>query len=289
MEKISAVIVAKDQPPFLLKALQSIDDLVDEIVVVDIGISSPLTDDLKKNKKVRLVTLKESVPYVELVRDKAKNFAKNDYVFFLDPDEVVTPKLKTVIKSHFRDYDYFKIPRKNIIFGRWIKHSRWWPDYQVRLFKKNKVVWPKIIHRQPKAIGRGFEVGPKEELALVHHNYRDLDEYLDKARRYAKQEARQLSEEKMALTFSDTVKRSLNEFVSRYFAAEGYKDGAQGFILAILQLIYYFLVYFYYLEMRKFKTDDKVDEVEFFRLGLKEVLHWKKQKTIRDRLIKRIL
>jgi len=233
--------------------------------------------------------LNQEVPYVELIRNKTKDFVQSDYLFFLDPDEIVTTGLKTIIKSHLLTYDYFRIPRKNIIFGRWIKHSRWWPDYQIRIFKKNKVNWPKIIHRQPKVTGRGFEIEAKEEFALIHHNYRDLDEYLEKAKRYAKYEAKELVDEKRIYTFSDVVKKSLNEFISRYFAAEGYKDGIQGFILSILQLFYYFLVYFYYLEMKKFKSTEKIDETEFFRLGLKETLHWKKKKTLKDKIIKKIL
>lgn len=289
MENISAVIVVKNNPPFLQKVINSIVDLVFEIIIVDIGVSPELVKVLRKNKKIRIVKIKEQIPYVELIREKTKDFAKSDYVFFLDPDEIVPPKLKTIIKSHLVSYDFFRIPRKNIILGRWIKHSRWWPDYQVRIFKKNKVVWPKIIHRQPKVSGRGFEIEAKEEFALIHHNYKDLDEYLEKAKRYAKYEAKELYEEKRIYTFVDTIKRSLNEFISRYFAAEGYKDGIQGFILAILQLFYYFLVYFYYLEMKKFKTNEKIDEAEFFRLGLKDVLHWKKEKSVKEKLIKKIL
>lgn len=289
MENISAVIVVKNNPPFLLKVIDSVYDLVSEIVIVNIGISSQLVEALKKNKKVKIIRIKEEVPYVELIREKTKNFAKSDYIFFLDPDEIVTPKLKTIIKSHLASYDFFKIPRKNIILGRWIKHSRWWPDYQVRIFKKNKISWPKIIHRQPKVEGRGFEVEPREEFALIHHNYKDIDEYLEKARRYAKYEAKELYDEKRIFSFSDAVKKSLNEFISRYFAAEGYKDGSQGFVLAILQLMYYFFVYFYYLEMKKFKPNEEIDEVEFFRSGLREVLHWKKKKSLMDKLIKKIL
>lgn len=289
MENISAVIVVKNNPPFLQKVINSIVDLVFEIIIVDIGVSPELIKVLRKNKKIRIVKIKEQIPYVELIREKTKDFAKSDYVFFLDPDEIVPAKLKTIIKSHLVSYDFFRIPRKNIILGRWIKHSRWWPDYQVRIFKKNKVVWPKIIHRQPKVSGRGFEIEAKEEFALIHHNYKDLDEYLEKAKRYAKYEAKEIYEEKRIYTFVDTIKRSLNEFISRYFAAEGYKDGIQGFILAILQLFYYFLVYFYYLEMKKFKTNEKIDEAEFFRLGLKDVLHWKKEKSVKEKLIKKIL
>ncbi|MCL4364303.1 glycosyltransferase [Patescibacteria group bacterium] len=289
MDKISAIIVAKNKPPYLLKTIDSIVDLADEIIIVDIGIDGLFKEELKRIGKVRLIEMDQEVPYVELIREKTKDFSKNNFVFLLDPDEIVSPQLKELIKTKLRDYDYFKIPRKNIIFGRWIKHSRWWPDYQIRVFKKNKVVWPKIIHRQPKVAGRGFEVEAKEELSLIHHNYKNLDEYLDKAKRYAKYEAQELYDDKKTYTFSDAVSRSLNEFVSRYFAAEGFRDGNQGFVLAILQLIYYFFVYFYYLEMKQFKSSDKIDEAEFFRSGLKEVLHWKKNKTWKDRLIKKIL
>lgn len=289
MENISAVIVAKGNPPFLLRVIDSVNDLVKTTVIVDIGLSLELIEKLKKYNKVKIIKLEKEIPYVELIREKTKDFTNTDYVFFLDPDEVVPPKLKTIIKSHLITYDFFKIPRKNIILGRWIKHSRWWPDYQIRVFKKNKVIWPKIIHRQPKVTGRGFEVSAKEEFALIHHNYKDLDEYLDKAKRYAKYEAKELFEEKRVFTFSDAIKKSLNEFISRYFAGFGYKDGSQGLVLAFLQMFYYFLVYFYYLEMKKFKVEEKQDSEEFFRNGLKEVLSWKNQRTLMDKLIKKIL
>lgn len=289
MKNLSSVIVAKGYPSFILKTIASVENISEEIIIIDIGISPQLVDLLKKNKKIRIVKIDEEVPYVELVRDRTKDFSKTDYVFFLDPDEIVPSKLSSFIADHLDGCDYFKIPRKNIIFDRWIKHSRWWPDYQVRVFKKNKVTWPKMIHRQPKVSGRVLELPAEEDLSLIHHNYKDIDEYLDKAKRYAKYEAKEIFDDKRVFTFSDIIKKSLNEFISRYFASEGYKDGLQGFILAILQLIYYFFVYFYYMEMKQFKTNEKIDEAEFFRYGLREVLHWKKQKTLKERLIKKIL
>lgn len=289
MKNISAVIVVKNNPPFLFKVIDSVHDLVELTIIVDIGINPETAEKLKDYDKVKIIKLNQDVPYVELIREKTKDFAKTDYVFFLDPDEIVPKKLKTIIEEKLTSCDYFRIPRKNIILGRWIKHSRWWPDYQTRIFKKNKVIWPKIIHRQPKVTGVGFEIQPKEELALIHHNYQNIDEFLEKARRYAKYEAKELFEEKRTFTFSDFVKKSVNEFISRYFAAEGYRDGTQGFILAYLQLFYYFFVYFYFLEMKRFKKEEKIDESEFFRIGLKEVLHWKKKKSLTDRLIKKML
>lgn len=289
MKNISAVIVVKNNPVHLPKVIASINNLVKEIIIVDIGVDDRLREELKKNQTVKIVEIKNDVPYVELIRDKTKDFAQSDYVFFLDPDEIVPPGLKTIIQSTLGSYDYFKIPRKNIIFGRWIKHSRWWPDYQVRLFKKDKVVWPKIIHRQPKASGNGYTVEAREELALLHHNYQNIDEYLSKFQRYAKYEAKEIYDSKKDLTFSDAIKRALNEFISRYFAAEGYKDGSQGLVLAFLQMFYYLIVYFYYLEMKKFKIEGEIKEDELFRKGLKETLYWQKKKNLLETILQKIL
>lgn len=288
MNKISAIIVVKDFPPYLEKTIASIIDFVHEIVIVDIGMRDDLMAKLIKIDKVKIKKVKENVPYVELIRNKTKTFATYENILLLDPDEVVQPGLKKFITENFDKYDYLKIPRKNLIFGRWIKHSRWWPDYQVRFFKKDKVSWPQVIHRQPKVLGTGYDIPPQEELAILHYNYEDIDEYLSKARRYAKWEAKEFFDDKKPLTLAETIRRSLNEFFSRYFQAEGYKDGSQGFILAFLQMFYYFLVYFYYLEMNKFKAEANIDTEEFFREGLKASLHYKKNKTIKDLIVKKI-
>ena len=279
----------KDNPPYIFKTVDSILDFVSEIVIVDIGIENSLSEKLKKNKLIKLVKIQGTVPYVEKIREKTKELASYEHILFLDPDEVVQPELKKIILENYLKYDYFKIPRKNIIFGRFIKHSRWWPDYQIRFFKKNSVKWPLIIHRQPKVLGKGFEVEAKESLSLLHYNYQNLDEYLSKAKRYAKYEAKEFASENQVVSFSQTVRRSLNEFISRYFAGEGYRDGVEGFVLAFLQMFYYFLVYFYYLETKEFKSSEKINEEEFFRIGLKESLHWKKKKSIKDKIVKKLL
>ncbi len=289
MKNVSAVIVVKDNPVHLSKVISSIEDFVCEIIIVDIGINNVLKTLLKNNKIIRIVETKDEVPYVELIREKTKDFAKSEYILFLDPDEIVSPGLKDIIKTQMGSYDYFKIPRKNIIFGRWIKHSRWWPDYQVRLFKKDKVTWPKIIHRQPKVEGLGYTVEANEKFSLLHHNYQNIDEYLSKFRRYAKYEAKEIYDSKKELTFFNAITKALNEFISRYFAGEGYKDGSQGLVLAFLQMFYYLIVYFYFLEMKKFKIEGKINEEEFFKKGLKETLYWKKNKNLWERILQKIL
>jgi len=70
MNKISAIIVVKDNPPYIFKTVDSILDFVSEIVIVDIGIENSLSEKLKKNKLIKLVKIQGTVPYVEKIREK---------------------------------------------------------------------------------------------------------------------------------------------------------------------------------------------------------------------------
>jgi (heptosyl)LPS beta-1,4-glucosyltransferase len=170
------------------------------------------------------------------------------------------------------------IPRKNIIFGMWIRHSRWWPDHQLRFFKKDSVVWPAVIHPIPQATGRGLTIPAMEELSIKHYNYENLDQYFEKSLRYARTEAKKAIMENKKITIGETFKKGLNEFVSRYFGGEGYKDGSHGFVLAVLQMFYYFLVYVFYWEEMKYIDLDKettVQEIQkFYADGLKDTNYW---------------
>lgn len=280
MNEISAVIVVKDNPSHLFETISSIEKLVKEIVIVDIGINKLIIPRLKQNKKIKIIKIKKQVLYVEIIREEIKKYAACEYILFLDPDEVFPEELTKQLSSLYLKYSYFKIPRKNIIFEKWIKHSRWWPDYQIRLFKKNAVTWPKQIHNQPVAKGNQYTFPAEEKFAIIHYNYENIDGFMEKFSRYAKAEASELQ----SFSLKEALKKALSEFISRYFAGDGYKDGIHGFILAFLQMFYYFLVYVYYWERKKYQED--LDESpfisisEFFKNGLYEINHWLIQKKL---------
>lgn len=278
MQQISAIIAVKDNPIHILETIRSIEKFAAEIIVADIGMNSELKKQLLENKLVRMVTIDKPVPYIELIREELKQSAAHEYVLFLDPDETLPETLIESLKSNLTEYDYFSMPRKNIIFGKWIEHSRWWPDYQIRFFKKANIVWPKHIHAQPEVQGREMKLDAKEELAIVHHNYESIDEFMQKLVRYTKAEAHERIASNKDFTAPEAMQKALAEFIGRYFAAEGYKDGIHGFILAVMQMFYYFLVYFYYWEEKK-HTDNKPDEIsrymrQFFFKGLYETNYW---------------
>jgi len=183
---ISAIVIAYNPRELLSRCLSSLSGWVDELIVVDLESEENLASTAKKFHAVY-----QKLPHVEIVeqiRQKCLSLAHHEYVLFLDPDEVVPPQLATLLQAQVKSnsYDYFSIPRKNLVFGTWLRHSRWWPDYQVRLFRHGQVKWPTVLHLQPEFSGRQYTVLEDENLALVHTNYKDLDEWFDKNRRYAK-------------------------------------------------------------------------------------------------------
>jgi (heptosyl)LPS beta-1,4-glucosyltransferase len=287
---ITGITIIKGRPDHVYACLSSLDKLADELLVVDIGMEQSLRDEVQKMKKVKLIE-EDHVEYVELIRERIKNKAKHEYVFFLDADEELSPSLIEYLKGIYKKYDVIKIPRKNIAFGSWIEHSRWWPDYQIRLFKKTALIWPTKIHQQPEVMGEVFELAPEEKNAIIHHNYESIDDYILRMMRYAKIEAHEKIEQKKEFHLKEATKNAISEFVSRYFAGEGYKDGMLGFTLSILQLFYSFLVYFYYWELRKYSADIEepaVNMKRFFAQGLAETIYWG-PKRITDKILSALL
>lgn len=296
MYPITAIIVVKGNPPHITESMESIKGFVKEIIVADIGIDTETKEKLTPYK-ITYVQIKEPVAYVELIREKLKKNVTQPYVLFLDPDEIIPAPLQKKWGELYDKYDFLETSRKNIIMGKWIQHSRWWPDYQIRLFKKESVTWPTVIHKQPTSSGNGYKLMASENLAILHFNYESMDEFFSKMTRYAKAEAFNLVTTKTHLSFEKTVKDSVSEFISRYFAGEGYKDGMHGFILAFFQMMYPFLVYSYYQEATQFQSAPSEKELmqsgtSFFGRLFKESLFWKAKKnnsTLKEKVVEKLI
>ncbi|MFZ2026278.1 MAG: glycosyltransferase family 2 protein [Microgenomates group bacterium] len=288
--KITGITVVKGRPDHIYACLSSLEKIADEVMVVDIGMDESLKQEVMKMKKVTYIE-EDHVPYVELIRERVKNKAKYEYVLFLDADEELPPTLIAELKRTYKQYDAIQIARKNMVFGSWVQHSRWWPDSQIRLFKKSTLTWPTKIHQQPVVTGTIHELPTTEELAILHHNYDSIDDFVSRMMRYAKVEATEKIEQKKEYHLQEATRTAISEFVGRYFAGEGYKDGMMGFTLAILQLFYSFLVYFYYWEKRKYSADIEEPALNikrFFAQGLMEVIYWN-PKRVTDKILGALL
>lgn len=259
---ISAVIHTFNEEKNIQRCLSSL-KWVDEIVVIDMD-SKDRTRERAAEYNVKIF----DHPYTGFV-EPARNFgikkASGSWIFIIDADEEVPKTLadKLITISEDKSIDYYRIARKNIIFGKWIKHSGWSPDYQVRFFRKGHITWSDKIHGVPLTKGNGHDIEPTDELSISHYNYQTLEQYLDRLNRYTSISAKELFIANQRFSFKDIIKVPAVEFIHRYLVWEGYKDGIHGLALAFLQSFSEAVVYLKLWELENFKEERiSLDEVK---------------------------
>ena len=241
--KISVVINVRNESEHLSKCLKSIKDIADEIIIVDMK----STDDSVKVAKSfgAKVYSYRPMKYVEPARNFALSKATGNWILLLDPDEYLQKTLKKELKSITlrSDVDFVKIPRQNFIFGKWIRHANCWPDYIIRFFRKGSVNWQKEIHSQPITKGNCLTLLDSDKLAIKHNNYLTINQFITRAVRYSSIQADELNAKDYKVKTSDFILKPIQEFNSRFYFSEGYKDGLHGLVFCLLQAFAIGLIY----------------------------------------------
>lgn len=253
---ISVVINTLNEEKYLEQAITSVSGFADEVVVVDME-SDDGSVRLAKKLGATVYNHKRE-DYVELARNFGISKAKGNWILILDPDESVTPNLTRNLSELIDEgkYDFIRIPRKNIIFGKWVKYSRWWPDYNIRFFRKGSVSWSEIIHSVPETHGVGFDLDPIEENALVHMHYDSINNFISRLNRYTSAQAKEVIAKGHKFGWNDLLTKPSGEFLSRYFHGKGFKDGTHGMALALLQAFSELVVYLKVWEIGKFEQQN---------------------------------
>lgn len=301
MGKISAVITAFNEEENIERCLKSL-AFADEIVVVD-NFSLDKTVEIAKKYTDKIFSQKNNPEEIDLQKNFGFEKAKNEWILSIDADEEVPPELKDEILKVLKPratrhapqakINGYYIPRKNIIFGKFIEHTGWYPDPQLRLFRKDKAKFVKThVHEQVKLEGESAYLSSD----LIHHHYNSIFEFLDRTiRLYAPNEAEDYLNKGYVFSYFDAVRFPLNEFLSRFFARKGYKDGFHGLVLSMLMAFYHFLIFAFIWEKKGFKEYDRDDFLaqteKEFKKGGKEIVYWitkEKLERIKNPLTRRI-
>jgi len=281
--KLSVVINTKNAEKTLVTALKSV-KFADEIVVVDAK-STDNTVKIAKKYTSSIFTYEKEINYVEPARNFAISKAKGDWIFILDADEECPQELEKVIKGILKidteggkTADSYYIPRRNMIFGRWIEKAGWWPDHVLRFFKKGHIEWSDEIHSIPITKGEVKELPAVKEIAIIHHNYQHIDQYIARMNKYSSIQAREILESKdVELDSKFIFKKFSSELLSRLFAQRGINDGSHGLSLSLLQSISEASVAMKVWDERGFPETDKfqeeqlIGEISQFK---KELAYW---------------
>ncbi|MDP2649590.1 MAG: glycosyltransferase family 2 protein [bacterium] len=237
---ISVVINTYNEPEKLTGCLESVKDFADEIVIVDMG-SNDATLEIAEKYKAKVYP-HELLPYVEPARNFGISKATGKWILVLDPDERISKtlaeKLREIVKDD--DADVVQIPRKNIIFGKWLRHTNCWPDYHARFFKKGKVTWTDTIHAAlevrgtMKAEGKVFKLDPLESLAIEHLNYDNINQFLERQNRYSEMSVKNRFEKGEKFSWKNFFWKPKRVFLQRYIRHAGFLDGFCGFAFSYL-------------------------------------------------------
>jgi len=176
MNRISACLITFNEEENLLRVLDSVAGIADEIVVVDCG-STDRTQEMARARGAKLV-LHEWTNFAEQ-KNIAANAASNDWILSLDADEEVSPELRRSVfewKQKEPKFAVYEFARRTWYLGGWVRHTRWYPDYQRKLYRRDKTRFEVPEHATVKYTGPvGRLVGD-----LLHYTIRSLDEHAEK-------------------------------------------------------------------------------------------------------------
>lgn len=236
---ISAIVVCFNEERNIRRCLESL-KWCDEIVVVD-SFSTDRTVEICREYTERVVQR----PWAGYREQKAfaHSQATRDWVFLVDADEEVSPELREEIESALRRGDGcagYAVPRLVHYLGRWWYRGGWYPDYDVRLFRRDSAVW---AGRDPHE--RVLVKGKVRRLRrpLFHYSYRDLSSHVARINAYTDISARELEREGKRWSGFANLARPAFRFFRSYFWKRGFGEGFAGLFLAVTATVYVYLKY----------------------------------------------
>jgi glycosyltransferase involved in cell wall biosynthesis len=245
MPRLSVIVIALNQEAHIGPCLESV-SFADEIVLVDSG-SQDRTLELARPFTERIFTT------VWQGFGRTKNFAldqaRGEWVLSLDTDERVPPALREeivgVLQANGPQAGY-RIPRKNYFGGRWIRYLGWYPDYTLRLFRRDRGRFlDREVHEEVRVAG---PVGTLKT-PLEHYTYEGVSDYLARMDRYARLAARELAKAGRRPLPGELLWRPCLTFLKLFFFRRGFLEGQTGYTLSVLGSQYNFLKYYYLREI----------------------------------------
>ena len=232
-------MIVKNEENNLAKCLNSVKDLVNEIVIVD-SASTDKTVEIAETFGAKI--FERAFDSFSNQKNYALSLATNEWVLHLDADEILSKELIEEIKSVITDTksDGFYLIRTNFFLGKQMNHSGIDKEYRLRLAKKSlsKYVGG-IIHEELIVDGK---VGKLKNI-MVHNSYPTINSYFNKLDQYTTLGAMKMLENNKKSGITDIVFKPPFEFIKRYVLKCGFLDGIRGFIWAVLYAFYTFVKY----------------------------------------------
>jgi glycosyltransferase involved in cell wall biosynthesis len=234
VQKVTVTVITRNEASNIAAALESV-RWADEIVVVD---SESSDDTVAIARQFTDRVFIRPFPGYVAQKNFAAQQASHDWILSLDADERVSPELKSEIQRVLAIEPGpagYRIPRVTFHFGKWIRSTDWYPDYQLRLYDRRRAEFAgRLVHESVRA------QGPVGDLRgeLQHYAYRDIAHHLQVMDRYTTLAAQQMYEDGRRATWVDVLITPRLTFFRNYVLRGGFRDGMAGLVISAMNSYY---------------------------------------------------
>ena len=227
---LSVIIITKNEAAHIADCLASV-SFADEIIVLDSG-STDGTVELARNLGAQ-VHQSPDWPGFGPQKNRALALATQEWVFSIDADERVTPALREEMIETLRQpmRSGYEVMRLSEFCGKPIRHSGWWPDPVLRLFRREAGKFSDVLVHESVSLSDGKPGRLKSH--LLHYPHPTLDSLIDKTNRYSGEAAKMMFAQGKRAGLPMIVVHSMWTFIRIYFLRLGILDGRHGFVLAV--------------------------------------------------------
>lgn len=227
MSSLSVILITKNEAANIGDCLQSV-SWADEIIVVDSG-STDATAEIARQMGAHVY--EHDWPGFGPQKNRALAYASKDWVFSIDADERVTPELRAELEQSMRESraNGYYCPRLSQFCGQFIRHSGWYPDYVLRLFKRGAGRFSdSLVHESVFLKG----VTAKLKSPLLHYSYLSAADVERKVEHYSTAASQQMFESGKRSSLAGAMLRAGWAFLRTYLLRLGVLDGSAGWNIA---------------------------------------------------------
>jgi glycosyltransferase involved in cell wall biosynthesis len=236
---VSACVITFNEEENVSACMESV-AWADEIIVVD-SFSTDNTVEICRSYTDKVFFRKWS-GFLDQ-KNYAVDLSTNTWILNIDADERVSPALRDEIVEALGsndDVNGYYIPRHTYYLGRWINHGGWYPNYQLRLFRKDKGKWAgEQLHEKVSVEGETKTLRND----LLHFAYRSLSDQLKTIDSFSRASAEIMRGKGVRVTPFHLLARPPIKFLETYIYKQGFRDGIPGLINAIAYSFYVFMKY----------------------------------------------
>jgi glycosyltransferase involved in cell wall biosynthesis len=226
--RISAIVITRNEGHNIGPCLDSL-AFCDERIVVDCGSED---DTVERARKHGAQVEHHAFEGFGAQKNFALSLATGEWVLSVDADERVSAALAAELLTALAQgaADGYEMPRLSSFLGRVMRHSGWYPDYVLRLFRRGRARFSDdIVHERVVCDGRVLRL--KEP--LLHYPVDRIEDALARVDRYSSAGAEKMVASGRRVTFASGFLHGLWTFLRTYFLRAGFLDGREGLLLAI--------------------------------------------------------